>query len=378
LVHGRELEHGVPDVLMSQSATRRQDQLSLFESDAALMARIRALPKVDLHRHLTGSLSADMAVKLGAAHNIELPSYIASELHQVLFSHSGIETHADYFSPWQILNKLYKTPASTQDLVWQVIEAASADNVAYMELRLGPRGFLGDADYSFEEFTQCVAQVVSRANATLTTQTRCVLGIPRHVFIKVPETTRKKMLAKIIYTIREYPECFVGVDLNGDELAAPSSAFSSFFHLARDAGLGITVHAGEIGSDAADVAYAVEALSATRIGHGLAAALDTRTLTMLGERKATMELCPTSNVLLGVVDSVSGMPIRRLQQFGVPYAICTDNPARCQTSLSEELFKVAKAFSCTFDDICQMVRLSVQVSFADDAAKSRLRQLLPN
>jgi adenosine deaminase len=352
----------------------RSSQLSFLdgESDALLMHGIMSLPKVDLHRHLTGSIGAGTAVRVAAKYNIELPSYVASELDQMLFSQECLETHQQYFLPWAILNKLFVSLEALHDLLMEVVRDAASDNVIYTELRLGPRNFLGNhSEYSFREFIDAVADSLREADAQYNTMTRCVLGIPRHVFAKMPLHSRNKMFAKMLYMIRERPDCFVGVDLNGDELAAAGDEFVTFFRIARDLNLPATIHAGEVGPPE-NISFAINELRASRIGHGIAAVKSEETLRLLAEKRCTLEICPTSNRLLSIIEDFGQLPLKRFREYQIPFAICTDNPARCRTTLSEELFKIAKAFSYSVGDVTRLNHTSIEAAFVDEVTRKTL------
>src|SRR5712664_416799 len=298
----------------SQPPRGLSDQLSFLtnESDASLLHKIALLPKVDLHRHLTGSISAQTAVKIAAKYDIELPTYIAADLDKILFSQERVADHRQYFVPWPILNKLFISLEAVRELLLEVVRDAALDNVIYTELRIGPRAFLGDrTNYSFKEFTKTVADSLLEADLRFGTVTKCILGIPRHVFAKLPAPSRTKMFAKMLYTIREQADCFVGVDLNGDELAADAAEFVTFFKMANDLDLPATIHAGEVGT-AESVSYAVRYLYASRIGHGIAAAGSEHALALLAERRCTLEICPTSNKFLGLIEHYRDLPLNRL------------------------------------------------------------------
>ena len=355
-------------------ATEEASQLSFLdgESDASLMHRIMLLPKVDLHRHLTGSIGSVTAIRIAAKYNIALPTYLAADLERILFSQESVDDHKQYFVPWQILNKLFVSLDAVRDVLLDVVRDAASDNVIYTELRLGPRAFLGDSsEYSFEEFVGTVATTLREADALYGTTTKCVLGIPRHVFAKFPQHSRNRMFGKMLHLISEHRECFVGVDLNGDELAADASDFVTFFKIARDLDFPATVHAGELGP-AESVAFAINELGASRIGHGIAAAKSNSVLALLAERQCALEICPTSNKFLGVVGAIRELPLKRLRELQIPFAICTDNPARCRTSLSEELYNVAKSFSYSIEDLKKLVEASARVAFVDDETRRNL------
>ena len=179
----------------------------------------------------------------------------------------------------------------------------------------------------------------------------------------------------MLATIREYPDCFVGVDINGDELAAESSEFLNFFKMAAEINLHATVHAGELGSPES-MKYAVDMLGASRIGHGIAAARSEEAMKSISEKKCVLEICPTSNKFLGVVNEIRDLPLRLFQERKVPFAICTDNPARCRTSMSEELFRVPKFFSYSITDVHELIKSTLAASFADEPTKKRIAALL--
>jgi adenosine deaminase len=311
-------------------------------------------------------------VRVAAKYDVDLPTYIAADLDRILFSQERVADHQQYFVPWIILNKLFVSLDAVRELLIEIVRDASLDNVIYTELRIGPRAFLGDhSDYSFKEFAKVVADSLREADLQFGTVTKCVLGIPRHVYAKLPLATRTKMFAKILYTIREHADCFVGVDLNGDELAADAEEFSSFFKMANDLDFPITIHAGEVGT-AENVSYAIRNLYACRIGHGIAAAKSEHTLALLAERRCTLEICPTSNKFLGLIERYRDLPLETFRDREIPFVICTDNPSRCRTSLSEELFKIAKSFSYSINDIKKLCRASVRASFAHDATRKDL------
>jgi adenosine deaminase len=345
--------------------------------EAAMMNIILSMPKVDLHRHLTGAIDAEIAVRVGAKHNVKLPTYISSDLHDILYNHGKVSTLKEYFTPWPILNKLFITRESTHDLILEVVRKASEDGVIYTEFRTGPHGFLGkdeNKSFTFEEYVETVAESAAEAEELYGTVVRFILGIPRHVFGPISAPKRNWMLDKIVAILSTYrSNCFVGVDLNGDEaaLGADPKDFETFFSTARAEGFKVTIHAGECGP-ASNVEYAACELGASRIGHGIAAATDPKLLSQLARQRCMLEICPTSNELLGLVGRTEGLPLRILHDYGVPYSICTDNPARCRTSLSEELFKVAKAFDLPMEGIREITCRAVEHSFADENTKRKL------
>lgn len=349
-------------------------QSTLFDirSDAMLLHGINCLPKVDLHRHITGSITAESAVRIAAKYGVWLPTYDAAELDSQLFGECGVSTLREYFRPWDLLNKLFVSRHSTREIILDVVRRAADDNVAYLELRTGPRGFNGHPSFKFDEYLQSIIETTEEAEATYGIAVRWTLGIPRHNFIKQVPALRARMCAQIFRMIAPLrPRYFVAVDLNGDETAAAPQEFKTCLRIAADLGFLVTIHAGECGGPE-QVEYALTELHARRIGHGIAAARDTAVMTALAASGCTLEICPTSNVFLHLAARVADLPIRTFLSHSVPFVICSDNPARCRTSLSQELFKVAKAFDLSLAEVLRMTQDAVRAAFADDKTKLAL------
>lgn len=349
-----------------------QESLFALQKSSTLMWGLLSMPKIDLHRHISGSIDTQTAINIASKYDIHLPSYVYSELDALLTLRPGKKTLEEYFRPWKILNKLYDCPQAIYELILSVIRNAADDNVLYLELRIGPHGFLGREKFTFEEFAETVATAVADAETLFGTTTRCILGIPRHTFIKIRSKIRNRMFGRIISSIaRFWPHCFVGVDLNGVEADSDGQEFDYFFNLARERGLGVTIHAGEVGSES-NIKHAIDGIRASRIGHGLAAARDPETLRELSYRRTVLEICPSNYIFQGTVSKVREIPIEIFNNSQVPFVLCSDNPARCKTSLSEELFRTAKAFELSIPDMQNFNSFALGRSFADDRTREKL------
>lgn len=338
-------------------------------NSSELMRSIKALPKIDLHRHLTGSISAKVAINTAIKYDLRLPSYIQTELDEVLFGRSRFNTLGEYFKPWEILNGLFESKEIVHDIVLDVIREQKDDGVIYSEIRVGPRGFLGKDDLDFEQYLGSILKAVKLAEEQFDVYARIVIGLPRHVFVKVPKHIRVKMFIKMFEIIREVNNGYiVGVDLNGDESICGPDEFWRYFEFAKKEGLKITVHAGEVGP-AKYVEYALNEIGASRIGHGYTFIKNIREETAIN---AAFEICPTSNLMLSIMNNISELPIINMRKYNIPFAICTDNPARCKTSMTEEYFKIAKTFNLSVENIRHINKMALKYSFADEVTKGKI------
>jgi adenosine deaminase len=165
-----------------------------------------------------------------------------------------------------------------------------------------------------------------------------------------------------------------GVDLAGDEALFDASRYARAFARASDAGLGVTVHAGETG-DAGNIRAAVEQLGADRIGHGVAAAQDEATMELLAEREVAVEVCLSSNLHTGAVDSLEEHPLCRLAAAGVPVAIATDNRLLSNTALSREYELASTEAGAGADVLARSALTSADAAFLPADERAELRGL---
>jgi adenosine deaminase len=166
----------------------------------------------------------------------------------------------------------------------------------------------------------------------------------------------------------------VAVDLAGDESLFDADRYEAPLHRASDAGLFVTVHAGE-GCDHSHVVAAVERLRANRIGHGVSAATDPATMALLADRGVAVEVCLSSNLHTGSVSSLAEHPLCTLARAGVPVAVCTDNRFFSDTTLSAEYELASSEAGAGSEVIRGSVLASAEHAFLPESERTRLREL---
>jgi adenosine deaminase len=168
---------------------------------------------------------------------------------------------------------------------------------------------------------------------------------------------------------RRHPR-IVALSIDGNEAAAGRTGprFADAFARAAEGGLHRTVHAGE-SSGPEGVWDALEYLHAERIDHGVRAIEDADLVQELARRKITLNICPTSNVDLGLYPDLSSHPIERLRQAGVPVTINTDDPALMGTDLTSEYLAVATTFGWDESTLRAVAQNSLHASFCDPALR---------
>jgi adenosine deaminase len=163
----------------------------------------------------------------------------------------------------------------------------------------------------------------------------------------------------------------VGLSLAGDEEAYPAGPFESIFKQAKEAGLGVTIHAGEwTGADR--VRHAIEVIGSKRIGHGVHVMQDAEVIALAREKKVVFEICLTSNIQSGAVSSLEDHPLPSMIQAGLRITLNSDDPSVCNTTLSNEYAISMKSFDLSLESIKGFILTAVQASFLSRREKAVL------
>jgi adenosine deaminase len=165
----------------------------------------------------------------------------------------------------------------------------------------------------------------------------------------------------------------VALGLGGLEVDYPPEWFAKWFDQARAAGLHSIPHAGETGGPAS-VWGAIRALGAERIGHGVRAIEDPELMAYLAEKQIPLEICPTSNVRLGVYPSLEDHPFPRLYKAGIPLTINSDDPPLFNTTLNDEVALLSSAFHYDQNTINELLLNGVRYSFLQTERKRVLEE----
>jgi adenosine deaminase len=163
----------------------------------------------------------------------------------------------------------------------------------------------------------------------------------------------------------------VGWSIGGNEIGYPPEPFAEVFAAARDVGLGLMAHAGEVVGPAS-VWGAIETLGVTRLGHGIRSVDDPALVVALAERGVVLDVCPSSNVRTGAVASWEEHPLRRLFDAGVTVTLNSDDPTFFNTTLTEEYRRSATHFGFGADELTAMVRNAARAAFMPAAARAAL------
>ena len=336
--------------------------------DDRTLAIIQNMPKIELHRHLEGSLRLETLVEIGEEVGIEMPEYDVEALRPFVQMMPGEERSARHFlSKFHTLRQFYRSVEIIERITCESIEDAALDNVKYMELRFTPKALCNITNLELEEIVPFVCDTGNAVAEKFGIMVRYIVSMNRHEPVELGEHVLRAGL-------NNRHKGVVGIDLAGDEANFPGLEFRPLFKRAKAAGLGVTIHAGEWGG-AESIWNAIGNLGADRVGHGVAIINDPAMLQVVVDKGICLEVCPTSNYLSGVVDSMEAHPIEALTRNGVLTTINTDDPLICNVNLSQEIVATMEAQNLSLEDIKKYQMRAAQTSFLEPSERENLVQM---
>jgi adenosine deaminase len=329
----------------------------------ALVAFVRRMPKMELHLHLEGTVRPETLLELARRHDIDLPATDARGIAQWY----RFRDFRHFLDVWLTVLSCLREPEDFARITRELGEAAAAQHVRHVEAIFTPA--------THERYKGLSHDGVWAGIRDGAAWVRRQLGVSMTFIVDVPRNRRPNddggVEATAAWAIAHQAEGIVALGLGGSEVDNPPELFADVFRAAKAQGLHVYPHAGEtVGPES--VWGAVRALGAERIAHGVRAVADETLLHHLAAHGIACDVCPTSNVRLGLCPSIEQHPIRRLIDAGVPVTIGSDDPALFQTTITDEYLSLARAQSFTATELARLVRTAVAASFLPKAEKHTL------
>lgn len=319
------------------------------------------IPKVELHLHIEGAAPPDLVRRLGEAQGVDLSG---------LFAPDGGYASSDFstfLAAYEQMSQVFEDPATYRDLTEAVLKESAVNGVKYTEIFISPPS-LNMQGGGWDEMRAAIEEGADAAEAAHGIVARLIPVVIRH---HGPEEARKA--AKAILNAPRGR--MVGFGIAGEERIHHPADFADAFAEMAEAGFRLTAHAGEWGGPES-VRAALDDLKVERLGHGVRAIEDPALVERLAAERITLEVCPGSNVALGVYPDTASHPIDRLRRAGVPVTVSTDDPPFFRTDMTREYENLAAAFGYGETEFTELARTAMAAAFCDDETKARVAPML--
>lgn len=320
------------------------------------------LAKVELHLHLEGAAPPAFIRGLAAERKIDVSG---------IFNAQGAYVFKDFRQFLQVYEaaaSVLQTPDDYRRLTLAVLEESAASGVIYTEVFLSP-DFCGGRDLpAWRDYLAAIRDAAATAEREFGIVMRGIVTPIRHFG---PDKAREAAIC----AAETAGEFIVGLGLGGDEKICRPKDFRWSFDCAREAGLRLTCHAGEW-EGPQGVREAIRDLGVERIGHGVRAIEDMALVDELAERGTVLEVCPGSNLALGLYPGWRSHPIGELHRRGVKVTVSTDDPPFFHTTMAREYDRLAEAFGWDAAVFAQIARTSAEAAFCDPVTRADILKRL--
>lgn len=330
-----------------------------------------------LHDHLDGGMRPATLIELAQRYSHAIPTTNVDDL--TLWIQRGAQGGglAGYLSGFAHVLAVTQHRDALERLVWEAVADMAADNTVYAELRFAPELHL-EAGLSLDDVLECVTGAAHGAAAAIGVRVNTIVCAMRD---------RSYSCEVASAAVRWRENGVVALDLAGQEAGYPAMLHHEAFAIARDGGLGITVHAGEA-DGLASIREAILSCGAGRIGHGVRIiddiALDSLDGPILGplaqlvhERQIPLEICPSSNLHTGAFASMLEHPVDLLRRLGFAVTINSDNRTMSNTTTGREIERCRDAYGWSDAVISALQLTALDAAFLDESDKTAIRLLLP-
>ncbi|MDP1546613.1 MAG: adenosine deaminase [Anaerolineales bacterium] len=334
----------------------------MLPNDTAPLNKFFSLPKVELHRHLEGSLRLTTMLDIARQHGVTVPVSMFNLSGLVQIQDQDPMTFSNFLDKFKTLRLFYKSPDVIHRVTAEAVEDAAKDNIRYLELRFTPVALSRAEGFPLHDVMDWVITSAQDAAKKHKVKVGLIASVNRH---ESPE-----LAEQVAWLAADHVKNgMTGLDLAGNEAEFKSNPFHEIFKEARQSGLHLTVHAGEWGP-AENVRDAIENMGAERIGHGVRVLEDENVTALARERGVVFEVCVTSNFQSGVVKNLQDHPLPRMIAAGLKTTINTDDPSVSRITLSREYQHICDDLNVPLEDVKTCILNAAQASFLPDVEKA--------
>ena len=312
--------------------------------------------KAEIHCHIEGAASPELVLQQAAKYGVDMSGFIQE----------GSFVWADFTSflaAYDAAASLFRTEEDYALLAETYLVSLAEDGAIYSEFFTSP-DHANRAGLSPEAYTDGLGEGIRRATARTGIEGRMIVTGVRHFGTDSVEAAAR-------FAVECGHPLVTGFGMAGEERSGHPRDFARAFDIAREAGLGITVHAGEL-AGWESVAAALDHIRPTRIGHGVRAIENPDLVRRIAEEGIVLEVCPVSNIELKVFPSFEEHPFPRLRAAGCKVTLNSDDPPYFWTTLKREYEVAAEQFGLGEDALLDITRTAIEAAFVDEETRARL------
>jgi adenosine deaminase len=317
-----------------------------------------AIPKAELHVHLEGTADPALISRIARRNFMQLPAGMLANEHEFDWS-----DFLHFLQTYDLAASVIRTQEDYRDVTFEYLAGCAQQGAIYVELIASP-DHAHAAGLSDDDHFAAIAQGIDDARERFGIESRIIATCLRNRGVEGAEEVARRVVA--------HPHPYVvGFNMAGDEAGFPPEPYHRAFAIAADGGLGCTVHAGEH-AGAESVRGGMNLPGITRISHGVRAVEDPGLVKEIAERGIVLEVCPGSNIALGVYPSFEEHPLRALHDAGVRVTLGSDDPPYFATSIGREYEIAKERMGFGDEDLVAMTRNALDAAFAEDPLKAAL------
>ncbi|MFW9907802.1 MAG: adenosine deaminase [Candidatus Thorarchaeota archaeon] len=322
---------------------------------------IRALPKVELHVHVLGSIRPSTLLDIITEDDIE----VQYKTEKDIINRFQYTDFANFISVYMEIIKYITDGRHFERITYEMLENCASCNTEYVELSFSPMDHIKQG-IDFASIVNAVNRGIKRA--------REEFGILTNIRVDLVRDSTIEQAMNILDSIEAHSHNIVSVDIGGNESAHSPKPFAPVYKRAREMGLHLVAHAGEAaGPDS--IWDALRHLNVERIGHGVTAREDPSLMDYLKRGRIAIEMCPVSNLRTGVISSMRNHPIRDFFDKGLFVNVNSDDPSLFHTDLNNEYIQLHKHLGFTLPELFQISLNGVDAAFVNLRRKNQLRIL---
>lgn len=336
-----------------------------MEPSHVIQRYLAAVPKAELHVHLEGTIRPATLLELARRNRVALPASNEQELQQ-WFVYRDFTHFVNIFFE---ISKCLKTAEDYELIAYEFGEEMKRQNVRYAEVTFSASTHYCLLGIEHDVYFSGLNRGRERALRDFGVEMRWVFDIVRDIPDEAQRRVRADFTTRV--AIEGMRDGVIALGLGGNEEGYPAEQFAPWFEKALGAGLHSTPHAGEVVGPTS-VWSALRTLGAERIGHGVRSIEDPELVRHLAQQRIPLEVCPGSNICLGIYSGYAAHPLPLLYRAGVPLSVNSDDPPLFNITLNDDIERLHSAFHLELAEIDEIILNGVRHSFLPQERKARM------